>query len=226
MKTTVKHLLTDKKLISEEKHIIVVNVNEEITCVNDNSNGYDCAPCYVSDIIIDSKPYDPDGNICRVGYVKWCFINTIKSQQYYHQFLESLNSSMGSGEIDALSPLFDELNMKYTKAYNKITGGSLENFIYIIEIEINGFYRGLGIGERVINALCHHYYGVADFCFLKSFPKQLQATLEDETNLPEKEIKKAQKSLDRFYERIGFTRIKVRGDTYSYFYKKLDRAYL
>ncbi len=225
MKKETEHMLTSKKRINDKEHIIEIKINEEsVTCINDDLEGYGCVSSYVSDIIIDSKPYEEDGNVCNAGTVQWSFINSIKAETYPSKFMEACEM-MDSGSVDALSPLFNEFKLRYTPLYFQITEGEIKNFVYIQDIEINQEYRGLEIGKRVIDAICHHYYGIADFCYLKGFPKQLQAKLGEELDISKADEKKAVKSLNAYYEKIGFKKLKVRGDSYSYFYRKLDRSY-
>ncbi|MFB3390279.1 hypothetical protein [Flavobacterium sp. LAR06] len=97
----------------------------------------------------------------------------------------------------------------------KLVGESLnENILVIQEFILFPDHRGKGFGEEIISGIETFFKGKCGYITLQSFPKQHDISLKNSARFKilkldemQKDIKKAQTSLNYFYEKCGYIKI-------------------
>lgn len=179
----------------------------------DDSHAVDKLKC---DIIL--QPMDDPNGAVKIGYIKF----------YYCNLTLALNNGLSSfWAVDNFSALASWFIDKETddlreEIKNQVGEAFFDNILLGEEFVIYPEFRGKGFGEETLRGLVKHFEGRCGYFAFKSFPLQcepLKSTyrpfwFRKRLRLDDlvQDRKVAQKSMNAFYKRCGFTALKKEPD--------------
>jgi len=143
----------------------------------------------------------------ELHFYNYAFVNF--GFNLYDAFDRSMNTIL-LGDV-----IIDYKTYEIKPKIEKLVGESYnQNILVIHELILFPDYRGKGFGEEIISGIETFFNGKCGYIALQSFPKQHDISLKDSIRYKilkfdelQKDFKKAQTSLNCFYEKCGFIKI-------------------
>lgn len=178
------------------------------------------------DIIYDEENDEGLDNPIKIGYMELHFYNLNyalnSGYSFFQVFDRSLNTTeIGEAIIDPGNGIKEAIKIQVGDTFNN-------NILVVQNFGIYPEYRNRRIGEKTLRGLIKRYEGKVGYVVVKSFPEQLSSKykagsehaislsckfINDEQSLLGVELLEkietvAQRALNHFYERCGFSKIK------------------
>lgn len=194
------------------EHVLTLKVgySSDISHVSespDYSQLVDHLSCSIEYLSMEEFPAEP----IIIGYMRLYQFNLGRAINNRMSLFDLLDE-----ETELSRVLIDEETDDFKETIVDQIGDVFSNILLVgEEFIIYPEFRNIGLGEEALRGLIKHFDSKVGYIAFKSFPLQFSQTNYDpdiadrlKFNELEKDRRKAQKSLNAFYRRCGFTAIK------------------